>query len=106
MSIVKDCITIHYNTPNDISNRLCVQNKTKKMNLSVFNMVTRINKSKLWTKHISSKCEWKFDSRKCNLNQKWNNDKCLRECKLLKGDHVCKKNYIGNPTTFSWKDGK
>ena len=44
-------------------------------------MITGINESQILTKHISWKCECKFDSRKCNSNQKWNNDKCRYECK-------------------------
>ena len=42
-------------------------------------------------KHIPFKCECKFDGRKCNLNQKLNNDKCLREWKSLKKNIVCAK---------------
>ena len=45
-----------------------VPNKTKDVNLSIFDIITRINESK--------KLKCKFDGRKCNLNQKWNNDKC------------------------------
>ena len=29
------------------------------------------------------------DIRKCNLNQKWNNDKCWCECTNMKQHHVC-----------------
>ena len=39
-------------------------------------MITGINELKILTKHISSKCKCKFDGRKCNSNQKWNNNKC------------------------------
>ena len=31
------------NTLNDLSNKLCVANKTEDLNLSVFNMITGIN---------------------------------------------------------------
>ena len=31
---------------------------------------------KTLTKHISCDCKCKFDGRKCNSYQKWNNDKC------------------------------
>ena len=37
-------------------------------------MITGINELKTLTKHS------KFDGRKCNSNQKWNNDKCRCEC--------------------------
>ena len=31
------------NTLNDLSNKVCVSNKREELNLSVFNMITRIN---------------------------------------------------------------
>ena len=45
---------------------LCFPNKTEDLNLSVFNMITRINKSKTLTKHISCKSKCRFDERKSN----------------------------------------
>ena len=36
-------------------------------------MITGINESKTLTKHISCECKCKFDGRKCNLDQWWNN---------------------------------
>ena len=47
-----------------------VPNKTKDLNLSLFNMAIRINESKSLTKHLSCKYKCKFDSTKCNSNQK------------------------------------
>ena len=35
------------NTPNDLSNKVCVQNKTEDLNTHVFNMITGINESKI-----------------------------------------------------------
>ena len=32
-------------------------------------MVTGINESKILAKHISCKCKYRFDARKCNLDQ-------------------------------------
>ena len=51
------------NTLNNLLNRVCVPNKTEDLNLSVFNMITRINESKTLTKHISCKCICKFGGR-------------------------------------------
>ena len=34
-----------------------------------------MNESKTLTKHISYECKCKFDGRKCNLDQWWNNGK-------------------------------
>ena len=31
--------------------------------------------------YVPYKCKCKFDGRKCNSNQKWNNDKCQSEFK-------------------------
>ena len=72
------------NTLNDMSNKVCVPNKTEDLSFSVFNMISRINESKSLTKHISCKCKCKFDCRKCNWTQKLNNDKCRCKCKNLK----------------------
>ena len=44
-------------------------------------MIAGINKSRKLTNHLSRKCECKFDDRKYNLNQNWNNDKCRCESK-------------------------
>ena len=57
-------------------------------------------------KHISCECKCKFDRRKCNPNQKWNNGKCRCEWKNKKKHYVCKKAYIWNPATCSCENGK
>ena len=80
------------NTLNDLSNKVCVLNKTEDLNLSVFNVITRINESKSLTKHISCEYKCRFDRRKCNSDQRWNNDKCRCECKKR---HVCEKDCVG-----------
>ena len=67
-------------------------NKTEDLNLRMFNMITGINESKILTKHISCKCKCKFDGRKCNSGQWWNNNKCWCECKK---HHVCEKTIFG-----------
>ena len=54
-------------------------------------------------KHVPCKYKCKFDGRDCNSNQNWNNDKRLCECKK---HNMWKKDYIWNPATYSWKNGK
>ena len=66
-------------------------------------MITEINESKILTKHISCKCNCRFDARNCNSNQWWNNDKCRCECKKC---HVCEKGYVWNPAKFNCENGK
>ena len=77
---VNRCVGI-CNTFNDLFNKLCVLNKTEDLNLRVFNIIKGINKLKTLAKHISCGCKCKFDGRKCNSNQWWNNGKCQCECK-------------------------
>ena len=64
------CITL-----NDLSNKVCIPNKTEDLNLSVFNMIIAINESKN-LKGISCKCKRELNGTKCNSTQWWNNDKC------------------------------
>ena len=44
---VESCNTV------DLSNKVCVRKKRENLNLSVFNMITGINKLKTLTKHLS-----------------------------------------------------
>ena len=74
----------------------------KKQKICIYR-ITRKNESIILTKDISCKCKCKFDGRKCNLNQKWNNDKCQCECRK---PHICEKYYISNPATCSCENGK
>ena len=61
------------------------------LNVNVLNMITGINEQKTLTKDVSCKYKCKFDGRKCNSNQKWNNDKCRCECKK---HHIPEKKII------------
>ena len=51
------------NTLSDLSNKVCVPNKTEDLNLSVFTLITGINESKTLTNHISCECKCKFDGK-------------------------------------------
>ena len=63
----------------DLSWKICFPNKTKSVNVKVFNMITKINETKTLIKHISCNYKFKFDNTTCNLNQKWNNETCQYE---------------------------
>ena len=84
----------HYSfmTSLDKPNGSCVLNKTKDINIKVFNMITRINQVKTLVKHIS----FDFDHTVCNLNQKWSNGKCHCACKKY---HSSKKYFRWKPST-------
>ena len=94
------------NTLDDLSPTVCVPNGTEDLNLHVFDMITGINESRTLTKHTSCKWKCKFDVRKCNLNQKWNNDKFGCECKNPKEHRVCEEGYFWNAAICSCKNGK
>ena len=80
------------NTLGNLSNKICVPNKTEDLNLNAFNTVTRINESKTH-KNIPCKCKSKFDGQKCNSNQSCNNNNCQCECQNSR-KHVCKKDSL------------
>ena len=79
------------NTLYDLSNKVCVPKKTVDLNLSMFNMITGINESETLTKDISCECKRKYDGRKYNSDQCWNNDKCRCEGKKYL---LCEKDFI------------
>ena len=66
-------------------------------------MLTNKNEAKLMAKHISCECKFKFSSRTCNSNQKWNKKTCQCECR---NDRKCKKDYNQNPSTCICKNSK
>ena len=51
-------------------------------------MITKVNQPKASRKHISCECQCRFDERKCNSDEWWENDKC--QCEFKKR-HVCEK---------------
>ena len=55
------------NSVNELSTKTCVLNKTKNVNVKVFNIITKINKAKTLVKHISCESKCKFDSIKCQI---------------------------------------
>ena len=66
-------------------------------------MVTRMNDSKILTKDISCECKCRFHGKICNSEQRLNNNKCWCECKK---HHVCEKDYMWNPATCTFENGK
>ena len=91
------------NTINDLSNKVCVPNKTEDLDSSVMNVIKGKNESKTLTKYMLCKCKCKFNERKCDSNQWWNNDKCWFKCK---NHHVCEKDFIWIPATCNCGNGK
>ena len=69
---------------------------TKNSNVKVFNLVSRINKTRRIEWHEMRKCECRFNSTVCNKKKRWNADKCRCECKDLNDKGACDKGFIWN----------
>ena len=54
--VILDRCVRSWNTPNDLSKKVSIPNKTKDLNLSLFNIITRINESQTLTNDISCEC--------------------------------------------------
>ena len=89
------------NTLSNISNKVCVPNKTEDLNIHLFDMILGMNELEMLTQHISCECKCKFYGRKCNSNWNWNNNKCQWECKKT---YMWKRSW--NPATCSCENGK
>ena len=63
------------NTLNDLCNKACVPNRSEDLNILAFNMITGKNESIIVIKGIPFECKYTYFGRKCNSNQKRNNDK-------------------------------
>ena len=90
------------NAADNLSAKVCVPSKTKDVNAKAFN-ITRTYEAKILIKHISCNCKYRFNSRTCNSNQKWNNGKCQCECKNYRR---CKKDYSWNPSTCFYENSR
>ena len=72
------------NTLHDLSNKVCIPNKTRRTQNDYRNKWI-----KTLTRHISCECKSKFNGTKCNSNQWWSNDKCQCECKKHIWKRLC-----------------
>ena len=84
---------------NDPHAKLCVADVIKNINVKVFNLMSRINKTRQIIWHETCKCVCRLTSAVCNSMQIWNQTKCRCECKEdLINKMVWDKGYIWNPS--------
>ena len=86
------------NNINDPYARICVPDIIKKLNVKIFNLMSRTNEIKFIEWHERCKCQCRLYAIFCNNKQRWNNDKCQCECKELIDKGVCDKVFIWNPS--------
>ena len=82
---------------------MCGSNKREDLNLSVLNMIKGINELEASTKYMWCEYKSKFDERKCNSSESWNNNQCWCECKK---HHICEKDYIYISAACNCENGK
>ena len=77
------------NDINDPYAKICVPDIVKKLNVRIFNLLTRTNETRHIKWHKKCKCICRLDKIICNNKQKWNKDKCRCECKKLIDKGAC-----------------
>ena len=87
---------------NNISNpyaKLCIPDVVKKINVKVFNLMSRINKTRQILWHETCKCVCRLSVPVCNSKQIWNYYKCRFECREdLVDQMVCDKGFSWDPS--------
>ena len=63
----------NFNNINDPFSKICVPDIIKNLNVKVFNLMSRTNKTRFIERHETSKCECRLDAIVCNNKQRWNN---------------------------------
>ena len=84
------------NNINDPYARMCVPDTVKNLNVEVFNLMSRTNETRSIEWYETCKCKCRLNEIICNNKQRWNKDKCRRECKELIDKGVCDKGFIFN----------
>ena len=84
------------NNINDPYAIICVPDTVKKLNVKVFNLMSRTNENR------SIKCKRirRLNGIICNNKQRGNKDQCRCECKELIDKVVCDKGHIFNPSNL------
>ena len=87
---------------NNINNpyaKLCVPDIVKNINFKVFNLLSRISKTRHIIWHETCKCICRLSASVCNNRQRWNEDKCRCECReYLIDKGICDKGFVWNPS--------
>ena len=66
-------------------------------NIKVFNLMSRTNETTFIKWHETCTCIWRLDEIICNSKERWNENKCICECKELIDKGTCDKGFVLNP---------
>ena len=77
------------NNINNLFAKICVPDVLKDLNVKVFNLISRTNKTRFIEWHETCKCKCRLDAIVCNNKQRWDKNKCRRECKELIDKGIC-----------------
>ena len=86
------------NTINDPYAKLYVPDTIKNINIKVFNLISRTNKTKYIEWYKTCKWSCRLDASVCNNKQRWNENNCRCECKELIDKGMRDKGFIWNPS--------
>ena len=84
----------NYNNINDLYARISVSDTAKNLNVKVFNLMSRTNETRSIKWHETCKCICRLNAIICHNKQRWNEEKCICECKDLINRAVCDKGFI------------
>ena len=71
------------NSINDPYTKICVPDIVKKINVKVFNLMSRTNETRSIKLHKTSQCICRLNKIICNNKQRWNKGQCRCECREL-----------------------
>ena len=91
------------NNVNDPYAKICAADVVKDLNVKVFNLMSRTNKTRRMKWHEKCRCICRLDAFVCNNKQRWNNDKCRCQCKELIDKGICDKGYAWNPSNCEFQ---
>ena len=75
---------------------MCIPDVVKNINLKVFNLMSRTNKTRYIKFHKTCIYKCRLDASVCNDKPRWNENKCRCEYKELIDKGSCDKEFIWN----------
>ena len=86
---------------NNINNpyaKICIPDVIKDLNVKLFNLMSRTNKTRFIKWYEKCKCKCRLDAIVCHNKQRSNKNKYWCECKKLIDKGICDKGFIWNPS--------